>query len=67
MLVMPGTFHLIDHPEWNRQRVNRIKALVAGTYTPKGLMDQFYGPLPQEVIETGLHPASYFEDDYKQK
>lgn len=61
MLVAPNTFHLIDHPEWNMDRTNRIKALIAGKYKPKGLMDQFYGTLPQEVINTGLPPASYFE------
>lgn len=60
MLVMPGTFHIIDHPEWNMDRSKRIKALVNGTYKPKGLMDQFYGELPQEVINAGLPPASYF-------
>lgn len=61
-LVMPGTFHIIDHPEWNKDRSNRIKALMAGRYKPKGLMDQFYGPLPQAVIDAGLPPASYFEN-----
>lgn len=60
MLAMPGTFHIIDHPEWNKDRVNRIKALIAGEYQPKGLMDQFYGELPQEVVNAGLPPASYF-------
>lgn len=67
MLVMPSTFHIIDHPAWNRDRTNRIKALVAGEYKPKGLMDQFYGELPQEVINAGLPPASYFGDLYKNK
>ncbi len=67
MIVMPGTFHIIDHPEWNKDRTNRIKALVAGKYKPKGLMDQFYGELPQEVINTGLPPASYFGDSYQNK
>jgi membrane peptidoglycan carboxypeptidase len=60
MLVMPKTFHIIKHPEWNMDRTNRIKALIAGEYKPKGLMDQFYGELPQEVINAGLPPASYF-------
>jgi membrane peptidoglycan carboxypeptidase len=62
MIVMPGTFHLLDHPEWNRERTDRIKALVDGGYTPKGLMDQFYGDLPKEVVEAGLPRASYFGD-----
>lgn len=59
-MVIPGAFHIIDHPEWNRDRTNRIKALIAGEYEPKGLMDQFYGDLPQEVIDAGLPLASYF-------
>jgi membrane peptidoglycan carboxypeptidase len=60
MLVMPSTFHPVDHPEWNRDRVDRIKALIAGEYQPEGLMDQFYGELPEEVVDAGLPPASYF-------
>jgi membrane carboxypeptidase/penicillin-binding protein len=60
MLVAPKTFHMIDHPDWNLDRTNRIKAYIAGEYKPKGLMDQFYGELPQEVINAGLPPASYF-------
>jgi len=62
MIVMPGTFHIIDHPEWNKDRTDRIKALVSGEYKPKGLMDQFYGKLPQEIIDNGLPRGSYFED-----
>jgi membrane peptidoglycan carboxypeptidase len=65
MLVMPKTFHIIEHPDWNRSRTNRIKALIAGEYKPKGLMDQFYGELPQEVINAGLPPASYFGNSSK--
>jgi len=64
-IIMPGTFHIIDHPEWNKDRSNRIKALVAGEYKPKGLMDQFYGELPQDVIENGLPKASYFGNALK--
>jgi membrane peptidoglycan carboxypeptidase len=67
MIVMPGTFHITNHPEWNKERTSRIKALLAGQYKPKGLMDQFYGELPQEVISNGLPPASYFGDAYKNK
>lgn len=63
ILVMPGTFHILDHPEWNKDRANRIKALMGGKYTPKGLMDQFYGDLPKEVLEAGVPPASYFGED----
>lgn len=60
MLVAPDTFNPIDHPEWNMDRTNRIKALITGEYKPKGVMDQYYGDLPQEVINAGLPPASYF-------
>lgn len=62
MIVMPGTFHLLEHPEWNAARVSRIKSVLAGEYQPRGFMDQFYGELPQEVIDAGLPPASYFPD-----
>jgi membrane carboxypeptidase/penicillin-binding protein len=67
MIVMPGTFHILDHPKWNKDRSNRIKALINGEYKPKGLMDQFYGELPQEVIKAGLPAFSYFPDLYKSK
>jgi len=67
MMIMPGTFHIIDHPAWNRDRVRRIQALVDGTYKPKGLMDQFYGELPRDVIKAGLPPVSYFGDSYKDR
>jgi len=67
VIVMPGTFHILDHPEWNKDRTNRIKALVAGKYIPKGLMDQYYGKLPQEVINAGLPTFSYFGESYKKK
>ena len=67
MIVMPKTFHIIDHPEWNEERSNRIKALIDGEYKPKGLMDQFYGELPQEVISAGLPALSYFPGLYKSK
>ncbi|MES9993886.1 MAG: transglycosylase domain-containing protein [Candidatus Thiodiazotropha sp.] len=62
MLIAPATFHIKEHPDWNLERVNRIKALVAGDYKPKGLMDQFYSVLPQEIINTGLPAASYFSN-----
>lgn len=59
MLVAPATFHIIDHPEWNKDRTLRIKALIAGRYKPKELMDQYYGDLPQALIDAGLPPLSY--------
>lgn len=65
MLIMPGTFHLLEHPEWNMDRSNRIKALLDGAYIPKSLMDQYYGELPRDVIAAGLPPFSYFPDLYQ--
>lgn len=43
MIIMPSTFHILDHPEWNRDRVDRIKALIEGKYVPDGLMDSSMG------------------------
>ena len=51
MIVMPSTFHIIDHPKWNEDRTSRIKALMNGEYKPVGLMDQFYGELPHELAQ----------------
>lgn len=65
LIIMPGTFHLWEHPEWNRERSNRIKALLTGHYIPKGLMDQYYGELPREVIQAGLPAFSYYPGLYK--
>ncbi len=65
MIVSPKTFHIRNHPTWNKERTNRIKDLVAGNYKPKGLMDQYYGKLPQEVINAGLPAFSYFSDLYE--
>jgi membrane carboxypeptidase/penicillin-binding protein len=65
MLIMPETFHLLEHPEWNKDRSNRIKALLDGAYIPKRLMDQYYGELPRDVIAAGLPPFSYFPDLYQ--
>lgn len=60
MLVAPDTFHIINHPAWNTDRTNRIRDLISGKYKPKGLMDQFYGELPKDVVKAGLPPASYW-------
>lgn len=61
MIIAPRTFNLKDHPESNRERVRRIKLLIAGKYRPKGLMDQYYGPL-DEYEKDNVAPFSYFED-----
>ena len=65
MIVAPQTFNLLHHPEWNEERVRRIKKVISGEYKPKGFMDQYYGKLPPEVIESDLPPFSYFEKQYE--
>jgi len=64
-IVAPNTFNPIDHPEWNKIRSDRIQRLDSGEYVPKGLMDQFYGILPQEIVDAGLPLCSYFPSLYK--
>ena len=64
MIIAPQTFHLRRHPEWNAERTRRIKKMISGEYTPRGLMDQYYGLLPEEVIKSGIAPFSYFESYY---
>jgi membrane carboxypeptidase/penicillin-binding protein len=59
MLIAPRTFDIKDRPASNAERVRRIKMLLSGAYTPKGLMDQYYGTLTVEE-QAGLAPASYF-------
>jgi membrane carboxypeptidase/penicillin-binding protein len=61
VVIAPKTFHIKNHPDWNAERVARIKALIAGEYKPRGLMDLYYGALPPEVINSGLPPFSYFK------
>ena len=61
MIIAPKTFHIKNHPDWNAERVTRIKKLIAGEYKPKGLMDMYYGALPPEVIKSGLQTFSYFK------
>jgi membrane carboxypeptidase/penicillin-binding protein len=64
MIIAPATFHVQRHPERNAERVARIKQVVAGEYTPKGLFDLFYGPMPENV-QDNLPPMSYFEKYYQ--
>lgn len=64
MIVAPQNFNLRQHPERNQERVARIKRLVAGQYQPKGLCDQYYGPLDAET-QKGLAPFSYFASYYQ--
>jgi len=64
-IVSPDTFNPRDHPAWNKLRSDRIRKLDSGEYSPKGLMDQYYGKLPQEIIDSGLPMCSYFPGLYK--
>ncbi len=66
MHIAPENFHVLTHPEANRERTRRILKVVTGEYAPKGLMDQYYGPLPVET-QPGLAPASYFPGIYRTK
>lgn len=67
IIVSPNTFNLRDHPAWNKLRSDRIRKLESGEYTPKHLMDQYYGKLPQEIIDSGLPVGSYFPDLYEKE
>jgi membrane carboxypeptidase/penicillin-binding protein len=64
MIIAPATFHVQRHPERNAGRVTRIKRVVSGEYTPKGLFDLYYGPMPEDV-QNKLPPTSYFEKYYQ--
>jgi membrane carboxypeptidase/penicillin-binding protein len=66
MIIAPKTFHLVNHPDWNKERAIRIKNLISGDYHPKGLMDQYYGRLSPQVIKAGIAMFSYFEYLYKE-
>jgi membrane peptidoglycan carboxypeptidase len=65
-VISPNTFHMIDHPEWHADRVGRIKTLASGEYAPKGLLDQYYGPLSEEIITAGIPPVSYRSGYFEQ-
>lgn len=65
VIVSPNTFNPYYHPEWNRERVERIKLLVNNKYKPKGLMDQYYGKLSKDIIKSGIPPFSYFKSMYE--
>jgi len=67
IIVSPNTFNLRDHPAWNKLRSDRIKKLESGEYSPKHLMDQYYGKLPQEIIDSGLPMSSYFPNLYDEE
>jgi len=41
-LVNPQTLNIIDNPDKNLDRVERIKKVVSGEYTPDGVFDIYY-------------------------
>lgn len=49
MPITPENFHVLTHPVANRERTRRIFKVVPGEDASKGLLDQFYGPLPNET------------------
>jgi membrane peptidoglycan carboxypeptidase len=65
MVIAPEAFHVINKPDANKQRVERMKKVISGEYKPKGLMDLYYGELNEEEAKSGLAPASYFPEIYK--
>jgi membrane carboxypeptidase/penicillin-binding protein len=64
MLVAPTTFNIEQYPERSKERVRRIKQVISGEYTPKGLCDLYYGKLDPEIQEH-LAPFSYFDSYYE--
>ncbi len=63
MLIAPDAFSPVLNPRANRERVERIKKLLAGEYSPVHHMDVYYGPV-DPATRTALAPASYFEAIY---
>ncbi len=63
MIIAPAAFDIEKFPDRNRERVTRIKRLVAGEYEPRGLFDLYYGPLDRKTQEN-LPSLSYFGHYY---
>ncbi|GAM09461.1 penicillin-binding protein 1F [Geobacter sp. OR-1] len=64
MIIAPEVFDIVKHPARNQERVTRIKRLVRGEYTPRGLCDLYYGPLDAEA-QKNVPPLSYFSSYYQ--
>ncbi|MBF0502269.1 MAG: transglycosylase domain-containing protein [Candidatus Riflebacteria bacterium] len=65
MLIAPNVFNPLKNAKLNSERVERIRKLVSGQYTPKGVFDVYYGKIPAEYIKE-LPSGSYFESYYDQ-
>ncbi|MEW8283102.1 MAG: transglycosylase domain-containing protein [Candidatus Thiodiazotropha taylori] len=63
MIIAPETFNIEKHPERNELRVARLKQVINGDYTPKGLFDLTYGRVDHETRQQ-LPALSYFESYY---
>ncbi|MEW5733309.1 MAG: biosynthetic peptidoglycan transglycosylase [Thermodesulfobacteriota bacterium] len=64
MIIAPAVFDLKKHPERNAERSARIRRLADGEYTPKGLMDLYYGSVDEDARKD-LPPVSYFPGYYQ--
>lgn len=62
-IIAPDLFNP-DNRSLNAERVGRIKQLLSGKYKPVSLMDVYYGPLDENIIND-LPKASYYPDIYK--
>jgi hypothetical protein len=51
MLIAPSTFSVVDYLNRKKERLERIKKLLAGDYEPTGLMDLYYGDVSVESNE----------------
>jgi len=63
-IIAPNVFDIRNQPERNAQRVARIRSLVAGQYTPRGLCDVYYGKLDPD-LQKALPAFSYFRWCYE--
>lgn len=64
MIIAPDTFDVRRFPSRNAERVRRIKLVVEGRYTPRGLFDLYYGKLDAQTRKN-LPAMSYFESYYR--
>ena len=64
MIIALETFSVQKFPARNAERVARIKRVVSGEYSPRGLFDVYYGKIDVEM-QKELPPLSYFEFYYQ--
>ncbi|MFA5031777.1 MAG: biosynthetic peptidoglycan transglycosylase [bacterium] len=66
MIIAPQNFNILNRPEANLERTERLISVILGEYKPKSLMDIYYGQLDEET-QKGLAPSSYFPSIYDKK